>query len=356
MVIDLEPGAARREPRIPRTDLARASYDARGVFTAGRHAELEALRAMGAREPSLGRLYEGHFNGVLLACLYGTPAQRERACADAHAGRLFGVWNTQDDDPVRVERTADGFRLSGAKTWASGADSVTRALVTARTSGDGALMCLVPLDRVAVDVDPSAWRPLGMEGSNSYRVCFDGVDLAVDDIIGAPGDYERPPWFLAGALRFVAVHVGIMERLTAETLSYLAAKGRASDPYQCARAGEMRVLTRGAWHWVQAGAAAWIAYDAQPNEETAAAVLDTVDMARVATERAALDVLERATRCVGAHGLVEPLPFARLIRDLQMYLRQPAPDAVLARVGATGLRTASAERSLAIADSTGSSL
>jgi alkylation response protein AidB-like acyl-CoA dehydrogenase len=336
-------------------DLGRAKYDERGVFLEGRRAELEALRAMGAREPSLGRLYEGHFNGVLLASLYGSPEQRERAWSDAADGLLFGVWNTQDDDPVRIERVGSSrYRLSGAKTWASGADSVSRALITARTAQDHVVMCLVPLDRVIVDVDPSAWRPIGMEDSNSYRVGFDGVELSEDDIIGRPGDYERGPWFLAGALRFVAVHAGILERLTTETLSYLERKGRSNDPYQSMRAGEMRVASRGAWQWVEAGSAAWQAFDSQPNTETSQAVVDAVDMARVAVERAALDILERATRSVGAHGLVEPLPFARLIRDLQMYLRQPAPDAVLARVAAAGFRAASAARRLAMADSTGS--
>jgi alkylation response protein AidB-like acyl-CoA dehydrogenase len=355
VLIDSVPAGAQRIPRIGRTDLARAKYDEGGIFVAGRGAELEALRAMGAREPSLGRLYEGHFNGALLAALYGTQAQRERAHADAEAGHLFGVWNTQDDDPVRIEQIRGRFRLSGAKTWASGADTVTRALITARAADESVVMCLVPLDRVAVLVDPSAWRPLGMEDSNSYRVSFDGVELDTDDVIGRPGDYERAPWFLGGALRFVAVHAGIVERLTGETLAFLAARGRASDPYQIARAGQMRVASRTAWQWVEAGAVAWRAYDAAPSPETADRVVDTVDMARVATERAALDVLELATRSVGAHGLVEPLPFARLLRDLAMYLRQPAPDAVLARVGATGLRAASEARNLAIADSTGSS-
>ena len=61
--------------------------------------------------------------------------------------------------------------------------------------------------------------------------------------------------------------------------------------------------------------------------------MDTVFMARTVVERAALDCIERAIRCVGAKGLVEPEPFAALVRDLQMYLRQPAPDAALQRVG-----------------------
>jgi alkylation response protein AidB-like acyl-CoA dehydrogenase len=100
----------------------------------------------------------------------------------------------------------------------------------------------------------------------------------------------------------------------------------------------MKIAVHTALHWLDAGACAWSAFDADPSESTAAAVLDVVDMARTVVERSALDVIERAVRSVGAKGLVEPEPFAALVRDLQMYLRQPAPDAALLRVGRAAFR------------------
>ena len=36
---------------------------------------------------------------------------------------------------------------------------------------------------------------------------------------------------------------------------------------------------------------------------------------------------------VGARGMMRPYPFGRMVRDLTMYLRQPAPDAVIERIG-----------------------
>ena len=58
-----------------------------------------------------------------------------------------------------------------------------------------------------------------------------------------------------------------------------------------------------------------------------------VGMARLSVEAIAQDVIRTVERMVGARGLMRPFPFARLIRDLTMYLRQPAPDAVMDRVG-----------------------
>jgi alkylation response protein AidB-like acyl-CoA dehydrogenase len=334
-------------------DLALAVADERGVPRIGRRAELEALLAMGARDPSLGRVYEGHVNGMQLVARYGSAVQKAESERDLRRGRIFAVWNTQDSDGVRITAAGDRYVLRGSKTWCSGAGTVTRPIVTAAWPDGTSQMCLVPMERVDARVDPSAWHPLGMHESDSYRVSFEGVALAASALIGAPGDYERQPWFHGGALRFAAVHAGIVERLYRETVRFLFEAGRDGDPMQRARVAEMRIATHAARHWIEAGAAAWSAYDAAPAAASARHVLEVVDMARTAVERAGLDAIERAVRCVGARGLVEPLPFAGLVRDLEMYLRQPAPDAALLRVGEAAFAEYDAARKAAVATSTG---
>ena len=60
-----------------------------------------------------------------------------------------------------------------------------------------------------------------------------------------------------------------------------------------------------------------------------AASVAYVNMARLAVERAGLDVLELTHRSVGLSGFLRPSPIERISRDLATYLRQPAPDAAL---------------------------
>jgi alkylation response protein AidB-like acyl-CoA dehydrogenase len=331
---------------------SRAKYDERGIFHGGREGELKLLRAVGAQNASLGRIFEGHLNGVLLVALFGTDAQRARAIADVQAGRIFGVWNAQAKAPVRMDHSGSGYVLSGAKTWASGAGSVSRPIVTATVPQGGVQMCVVPLDRVKVSIDASGWNPLGMHESDSFVVSFEGAHLSQDDLLGAIGDYERSPWFRGGALRFVAVHTGIVERLFDETVRYLADGNRAPDALQQERIAVMRIGLESAGQWLRSGADAWETFDRNPTPLTAASVDDTVDMARCAVERIALEATELSMRAIGANGLVEPLPFPGLIRDLQMYLRQPAPDAALLRVADTAVSSASALRNSAAANST----
>lgn len=314
--------------------LRAARSDARGVPVCGREDELARLREVGARDASLGRIYEGHCNAVQLISRFGSSEQRASIASALGDGHIFGVWNTQaDDEALRIEPVAGTFRLHGAKTWASGAGSITRPIVTATLPDGGLQMCVVPMDEVLTQIDDSAWAPLGMFESDSFRVCFDGVMLRAHDLIGEPGDYQRQPWFFGGALRFAAVQCGIVEAIVDDTISYLVKLGREMDPYHVARVAEMKIAARTAGLWLAAGAQAWTAFDDEPSAGHATAVLDVVDMARTVVERAALDVIERASRSVGARGLSGTGPLAGRIGDLQMYLRQPAPDAAIARVG-----------------------
>jgi len=176
---------------------------------------LALLAEIGRGNLSLGRIYEGHVNALQLVATYGTRTQLERAAEDARDGRrLFGVWNTEAADGVTIELAGAGrYRLSGAKTFASGAGVVARALVTGRLPDGGWQICVVPMDRVTTRTDPSWWRPIGMHGSASFKVDFGGVEIEQDALVGEPGDYQRQPWLSGGAIRFAAVQLGGAEAL-----------------------------------------------------------------------------------------------------------------------------------------------
>ena len=46
-----------------------------------------------------------------------------------------------------------------------------------------------------------------------------------------------------------------------------------------------------------------------------------------------MEVIQACERSVGTRGLLPPTPIERIIRDLTLYLRQPAFDAAFANVG-----------------------
>ncbi len=287
------------------------------------------MQQVARRDLSLGRLYEGHVNGLLLIHKYG------RADQAAEDGRAFvyGVWNTDGTDPVRARRVDGHLEFSGSKAFASGAGVVERAIVTAEIEGEGRVMCLLRMEAITPRIDWNSWEPLGMERSGSYTVDFSGVSTSADVIVGKPGDYYSQPVFSGGAIRCAAVHFGGIEWLADCFFEWLRAARRTGDPFQRARVGEIAMAIESGRQWIARAAGVADQCFAGATEEDSRCMVQFANMTRLAMERICLDVMERVTRGVGARGLLEPAPFSGTLRDLTMYLRQPAPDQTLAEVG-----------------------
>jgi len=294
----------------------------------------EVLRLVGYGSLALGRLYEGHVNALQLIARYGAPDQRDRLFADAHAGHLFGVWNTEPPEGgLRVEAQDSDARLHGVKTFASGAGSVTRALVTVgHPSQAGTAMMVVPL-QAGTRADLSAWRAQGMRASATGTVDFTGLAYEADAILGQPDDYFRQPAFSGGAWRFAAVQLGGIEAVFDAWRGHLDRLDRGGDPHQLARLGEGVIAVEGARLWVERGAK--VASEAALPPERVVAYINLV---RLAVERAGLDVLQLAQRSVGLQGFLRGHPLERRARDLATYLRQPGPDRALTGAASEILR------------------
>jgi alkylation response protein AidB-like acyl-CoA dehydrogenase len=296
---------------------------------------LRVLQHVGRGNLAVGRIYEGHVNALLLIQQLGTAAQVARYAADARAGRLFGVWNTEDPaQGVHLEALPNGrYQLRGAKTFASGAGQLARPLITgALPDGKGWQLFVLPADAQPPVLDRSFWQPLGMRATASFRADLTGLEIGPDDLIGAPNAYYQQPTFSGGAIRFAAVQLGGAEAVFEETRNFLRGLGRTDDPYQRQRLGEMAVLLESGRQWLHGAAE----HAARPDATTpggAEATVAYANMTRTAIERICLDMLQLAERSVGARGLLRPQPFERLHRDLTHYLRQPAPDGALADVG-----------------------
>jgi len=297
---------------------------------------LRLLKIIGRGNLSVGRIYEGHVNALQLILQWGSPAQIETAAENVHKGCLFGVWNAEaPNDGLALAEVASGvrFRLSGAKTFGSGASILQRVFANA-TTPHGWQMCLVPLDRVKVERDADSWQPLGMRATESVRVNFDGVELERSALIGEPDDYHREPWFSGGAIRFAAVQLGGAEAIAEASRHFLQQQNRIDDPHQAIRAGEIAALLETGNLWMEGAALRAEAAAARPEGLVAYAGL-----MRRTIERIGIEVMEHAVRSSGARALLRPNSLERLVRDLTMYLRQPALDLVLERAGRFTLKS-----------------
>ncbi len=291
---------------------------------------LRLLKHIGRGSLPAGRIYEGHVNALQLIALFGSDEQLARAAEDVLSHRrIFGVWNAEESGGIRLAEIGGGrVRLEGSKLFCSGAGHVSRPIVTGRLPGGGWQMCLVPMDRIAPKIDHAWWQPVGMEATVSAAVDFTGIELGPEDLIGPPDAYYRDPWFNGGAIRFASVQLGGAEALYDAARFYLQRAGRTDHPSQRLRASQMALSIESGNLWLQGAAAAW----ERPPEESDL-IATYAAMTRTAVEEISQTVMREVERTVGARGMMRPAPFGRMVRDLTMYLRQPAPDAVIERIG-----------------------
>ncbi len=290
---------------------------------------LRLLAAVGRGDLSVGRIFEGHVNACYLIDRYGSDTQKRRFEEIAAGQGIFGVWNTDaPDDPLRL----DGTRLAGKKTFASGVDGLSHAIVTV-AGEQGRQMIIVPVD--ALPVDRSWWRPVGMKASGSHIADMTGSQVRPDWLLGQPDDYIAQPWFSAGAIRFVAVQVGGMHAVFDCAAEHLIRTNRATNPYQAHRLARMGAQVETGYLWLDRLSEAWAT--AASNDHAAepqAYLMAAANAGRLVVETAAMSVLAEAEQAIGAAGMIDPHPFERLMRDLRTYLRQPNPDGAAAAFGA----------------------
>ncbi|MGB3613918.1 MAG: acyl-CoA dehydrogenase family protein, partial [Elainellaceae cyanobacterium] len=75
------------------------------------------LKHVGRGNLAVGRVYEGHVNALQLIQTFGTPEQIERYGQDARHHKVFGIWNAEDAQGVKIVPLGSGcYRLEGAKT------------------------------------------------------------------------------------------------------------------------------------------------------------------------------------------------------------------------------------------------
>jgi alkylation response protein AidB-like acyl-CoA dehydrogenase len=281
----------------------------------------EALRIVGRANLSLGRIFEGHVNGAGLVAWYGSDEQRRQLAKDLSDGRVYGVWNSEPSPGGVAIRDDDPPVLTGGKHYATGAGHIDKAIITARTPS-GELQMLIAGACDPRRADNSGWRVRGMKATQSGYYNLTGLCAGPESRLGRPGDYTREPRFSAGAWRFTAVQLGGVERILCLLRQHMQTSEVSSAPIKRARFGEAVAAARTAWLWVREAARAAEGGSDGGCEDVIALVLLT----RGVVERAGFEMMEAAARIIGTRAFFDDEPMDMAIRDLSLYLRQPAPD------------------------------
>jgi hypothetical protein len=135
-----------------------------------------------------------------MAAALGVPesffAMRDRALADAAAGAFFAVAMSErgagsrlSELATRYSTTASGFRITGSKTFCSGAGHADAYVVAARAAHDQGKVSqfLVPATTAGIELEET-WDSLGMRATASHDVHFD-VEVGPETLLGESKDW-----------------------------------------------------------------------------------------------------------------------------------------------------------------------
>lgn len=296
--------------------------------------EWRVLRAVARADGSLGRILDGHFNGVERVSALAPEPLRSEELAAVRAGRLrLGVWGADpipgEGTPARLVETESGYHLEGVKTFCSGATGLDRALVAVRAPVEEPpgppLLTYVDLSE-GVEIDDGWFRASGMRSSESHRVVFEGAPVLA--VLGEQGELVREPYFGRDAIRTAVTWAGIADSAVEGALDVLAAKnaGRQPDDLVSLAAGRMLTAQGTIDRWLE-HAASFV--DADHEASTAPFSVQL----REAVAGAARDILDVAARAVGSHPFATGSALDRARRDLELFLLQHRLEPALARVG-----------------------
>jgi len=292
--------------------------------------EWRVLRAVAGADGSVGRILDGHFNGVERVSLLAPEPLRSRELQAIAAGTLLlGVWGADpipgEGEPARLAQEAGGARLFGVKTFCSGATGLDRALVLARGPAQGPpLLAYVELSE-GVKVDTAWFRAAGMRASESHRVVFEGTPVLA--VLGEPGELLREPYFSRDAIRTAVTWSGISDTAVDAALDVLAAKAGDGEPDDVVSLAAGRMLA------ARGTIDSWLS-----NAEDRADG-DPVSLPGISTElresvaRSCREILDEAARAVGAHPFAISGPLDRARRDLELFLLQHRLEPALTRRG-----------------------
>ena len=299
--------------------------------------EWRVLRAVAKADGSVGRILDGHFNGVERVAVSAPEPLRSRELEKIAAGELLlGVWGADpipgEGEPARLTETPDGTALEGVKTFCSGSTGLDRALVLVR-GPDGRpgppLLAYIALEEI--EIDRSWYRASGMRSSESHRIVFHGTPVLA--VLGGPGELLREPYFGRDAIRTAASWAGIADRAADATLDTLAAKAGGREPDDLVSLAAGRILA------AQGTIDRWLEEAARRADEDPQASLAPISVGlRSAVADACREILDEAARAAGSRPFAVADPLDRARRDLELFLLQHRLEPALARAGRAAIQ------------------
>jgi alkylation response protein AidB-like acyl-CoA dehydrogenase len=252
-----------------------------------------------------------------------------RRCARGHVVCCVAI--SEHGNPIgrpttTVEPVPEGYRISGRKAFCTNSPVATLFLTLVRVEdGQGRPrlgFAVVPREAAGLTVADN-WDALGMRGSGSGDVVFDGCRLPAGTVAAVGEVGELPagvlPLVMVAVTALTGAFLGIAEQ--AQNL-VAAALGRRRTPGPAVRTliGDSEIdlaTSRAAVDRVATMLDAALRPAAALADDELTALMAQVQCASMAVKRAAVAVVDRALTASGGGGYLSANPLSRLYRDVR---------------------------------------
>ncbi len=278
-----------------------------------------------------------------IICAFGSPEQKQtwvpRLCSGEAVAGAFALSEAQSGSDAsslrtKAEKIPGGYRLSGSKLWITSGDRAGVLVVWARTEGEepaarsdkaspaskksaasGISAFLIPKDTPGF----AAGRPehkLGLRGSTTVPLTFDGCEVPDGALLGAPGEGFKIAMTAldGGRIGIASQAVGVARAALRAATDYAKERkqfGQAIANFQAI--GNM--LADGA---VQLEAARLLTLRAALYKESGVPYSRAAAMAKLYASEMSGRVCDMALQVHGGYGYTQEFPVERYLRDARV--------------------------------------
>jgi alkylation response protein AidB-like acyl-CoA dehydrogenase len=292
---------------------------------------LSVLEGIAACDGSLALTLAAHESLATTHILVGgNDEQKRKYLPELTAGRKIGAWcltepqagsNIFNDTRTKLVQIADGWKLSGEKTFITNGCHADLFVVLARTffadgKDAGMTACVVESDKGTRITATPLHEKMGMCRSDTASLRFDAVPVAGDAILGliGSGDKSARRVLLRGRIAIGALALGLARDSLERAVAY--AKERKLE------VGSLfdQALTRAKFSQMEASL--WVAWQAL---RSAAQCADRSKpfkvqacMAKVFATEAALRITDEAVQILGGYGYMRDYKVEQNYRDARL--------------------------------------
>ncbi|WP_299541226.1 acyl-CoA dehydrogenase family protein [uncultured Streptomyces sp.] len=287
---------------------------------------LQVLEELAAARLTVGLGVSVHSLACHALARYGTKEQRAAHLPAMLSGGLLGAYclsepaSGSDAASLRTKAVRDGddWVITGTKAWITHGGIADFCTVLARTGGEGArgiTAFLVPGDAEGLNA-AAPERKMGMKGSPTAQLSFDGVRVGDDRRIGEEGQgFAIALTALdSGRLGIAACAIGVARAALDESVAY--ATGRQQFGRPIADFQGLRFMLADMATQVEAGRALYL--EAARRRDEGLPFSRQAAMAKLFCTDLAMRVTTDAVQVLGGYGYTRDFSVERLMREAKV--------------------------------------